>query len=169
MLPPVAGRSKPDIPGAEHAITSNEAFYLEQFPQRVVVVGGGYIAVEFAGIFNGLGAETHLLYRGDQVLRGFDEDVRNFAAAQIVHKGVRLHTHTDIRSIERHIDGSLTCSLTNGEALHCDAVMFATGPPAINRRAGAGRSRRSGARQRHHCYRSPVPHHGAWHLRPWAM
>ena len=118
---------KPDIPGAEHAITSNEAFYLEQFPQRVVVVGGGYIAVEFAGIFNGLGAETHLLYRGDQVLRGFDEDVRNFAAAQIVHKGVRLHTHTDIRSIERHIDGSLTCSLTSGEALHCDAVMFATG------------------------------------------
>ncbi|TVV43828.1 glutathione-disulfide reductase [Venatorbacter sp. C2-1] len=118
---------KPDIPGAELAITSNEAFYLDEFPKRVVVVGGGYIAVEFAGIFNGLGAEAHLLYRGEQILRGFDEGVRNFAASQIAHKGVRIHTQTDIRRIERLADGSLRCQLNNGDALDADCVMYATG------------------------------------------
>jgi len=118
---------KPDIPGAELAITSNEAFYLDEFPKRVVVVGGGYIAVEFAGIFNGLGAEAHLLYRGEQILRGFDEGVRNFAASQIAHKGVRIHTQTDIRRIEQLADGSLRCQLNNGDALDADCVMYATG------------------------------------------
>ncbi len=118
---------KPDIPGAELAITSNEAFYLDEFPKRVVVVGGGYIAVEFAGIFNGLGAEAHLLYRGEQILRGFDEGVRNFAASQIAHKGVRIHTQTDIRRIERLADCSLRCQLNNGDALDADCVMYATG------------------------------------------
>lgn len=118
---------RPDIPGAEYAITSNEAFYLEQFPRRVVVVGGGYIAVEFAGIFNGLGADTHLLYRGEQILRGFDQDVRDFAAEQIRSKGVQLHMHTDIQRIERLADNSLICHLQDGSQLACDTVMFATG------------------------------------------
>ena len=70
----------PEFPGSEHATTSNEVFDLAEFPKRVIVVGGGYIAVEFAGIFNGLGADTKLLYRRDQILRGFDGDVREFAA-----------------------------------------------------------------------------------------
>ena len=118
---------RPDIPGAEYGITSNEVFYLEEFPQRAVVVGGGYIAVEFAGIFNGLGADTHLLYRGEQILRGFDQGVREFAATQIAHKGVHIRTATDVHRIDRLADGSLRCQLSNGDMLDTDCVLFATG------------------------------------------
>jgi glutathione reductase (NADPH) len=80
----------PDIPGHEHTITSNQAFDLEALPARVAVIGGGYIACEFAGIFNGLGAETILIYRGDALLRGFDEDVRRMVTAELPKKGVDL-------------------------------------------------------------------------------
>jgi len=118
---------KPDVPGAEHAITSNEAFFLEQFPQRVIVVGGGYIAVEFAGIFNGLGAETTLMYRGEQILRGFDEGIRQFAAQQIAAKGVNILTDSDIKRIEKQPDGSLIATLKSGDTLAADAIMYATG------------------------------------------
>jgi glutathione reductase (NADPH) len=118
---------KPDVEGVEHAITSNEAFYLEQFPQRVIVVGGGYIAVEFAGIFNGLGADTTLLYRGDQILRGFDEGIRHFAAEQIAAKGVKINTHSDIQRIEKLTSGELSVTLKSGDTLVVDAVMYATG------------------------------------------
>lgn len=118
---------KPDVPGAEHAITSNEAFFLEQFPRRVIVVGGGYIAVEFAGIFNGLGAETTLMYRGEQILRGFDEGIRQFAAQQIAAKGVNILTHSDIERIEKQPDGSLIATLKSGDTLAADAIMYATG------------------------------------------
>lgn len=118
---------KPEIPGIELAITSNEAFYLESFPQRVVVVGGGYIAVEFAGIFNGLGAKTELLYRGEQILRGFDEGVRNFVAEQISAKGIAIRTNTDITAISRNAAGELECRLSNGDPLVADCVMYATG------------------------------------------
>src|SRR4051794_32920452 len=86
---------RPGIPGIEHSITSNEAFYLAHLPKRVAVVGGGYIALEFAGIFNGLGAKTHLLYRGAPVLRGFDDDVRNFIGEELKKKGIDLRTKTE--------------------------------------------------------------------------
>ena len=152
---------KPDVPGAELAITSNEAFYLDEFPKRVVVVGGGYIAVEFAGIFNGLGAETHLLYRGEQVLRGFDEGVRSFAASQIVHKGVRIHTKTDIRRIEQLADGSLRCQLNNGDALDADCVMYATGrkplTEGLNLEAQGVELRGDGSIVVDHFFRTAVP------------
>ncbi len=118
---------KPDVPGADLAITSNEAFYLETFPKRVVVVGGGYIAVEFAGIFNGLGSNVDLLYRGEQVLRGFDNGVRDFAAEQIAAKGINVRTNTDIKSIEKNAKGELVCALNNGESIVVDCVMYATG------------------------------------------
>lgn len=118
---------KPEIPGADFAITSNEAFYLEEFPKRVVVVGGGYIAVEFAGIFNGLGSKVDLVYRGDQILRGFDTNVREFAAEQVQAKGVNILTNTDIREIEKNENGELVCHLKNGEPLIADCVMYATG------------------------------------------
>ena len=114
---------KPDVPGADLAITSNEAFFLETFPQRVVVVGGGYIAVEFAGIFNGLGAETDLLYRGEQILRGFDSGVQAFAAEQIANKGIRIQTHADIEAISKNEQGELVCKLNNGDTLITDCVM----------------------------------------------
>lgn len=152
---------KPDIPGAELAITSNEAFYLEEFPKRVVVVGGGYIAAEFAGIFNGLGAETHLLYRGEQVLRGFDEGVRRFAASQITHKGVRIHTQTDILRIERLADGSLRCQLNNGDMLDTDCVMYATGrkplTEGLNLEAQGVDLRGDGSIVVDHFFRTAVP------------
>jgi glutathione reductase (NADPH) len=116
----------PDIPGIEHAITSNEAFHLESLPQHVTVVGGGYIAVEFAGIFNGLGRDVVQLYRGEQILRGFDGDVRHHLAEQIRRKGIDLRTEVNVRSIEKAGDG-LRLHLTDDTVLETGAVMFATG------------------------------------------
>jgi len=116
----------PDIPGIEHAITSNEVFHLPEMPKRIAIVGGGYIAVEFAGVFNGLGAETTLLYRGEQILRNFDDDVRNHLAEEIVKKGVDLRVETNVTNIEK-TDSGLALSLTDGSILEVDAVMFGTG------------------------------------------
>lgn len=116
----------PELPGIEHAITSNEAFHLEELPKRVVVVGGGYIAVEFAGIFNGLGADTIQLYRGPLFMRGFDDDLRNLLAEEMVKKGVDLRMNADIASIEKK-GGELQLTLTNGDVVETDAVMYATG------------------------------------------
>ncbi|GLQ07019.1 glutathione-disulfide reductase [Sneathiella chinensis] len=116
----------PDIPGIEHAISSNEAFHLETMPQRVVVVGGGYIAVEFAGIFNGLGADVIQLYRGEQILRGFDADVQNMVAQEITKKGVTLKTHANPAKIEKLAD-CLLITLEDGSTLEADAIMYATG------------------------------------------
>ena len=116
----------PDIPGKEHAISSNEAFYLEKLPERVIVVGGGYIAVEFAGIFNGLGADVTQLYRGPLFLRGFDEDVRNHLAGEMRKKGIDLKFESNIASIEK-TDGGLVATLEDGSVLETDLIMYATG------------------------------------------
>ena len=118
---------KPDIPGAEHAITSNEAFYLEQLPQRVLVVGGGYIAVEFASIFHGLGAKTSLLYRRDLFLRGFDESLRVHLRDEMEKKGVDLQFNSDIRRIDKQADATLKATLADGRVLETDCVFYATG------------------------------------------
>ena len=116
----------PEFPGSEYAISSNEVFDLEHFPQRLVVVGGGYIAVEFAGIFNGLGAEVTQLYRGPLFLRGFDEDIRTHAAQEIAKTGVDLRFDINVESISRTTDG-LSLSLTDGSTVAADAVLYATG------------------------------------------
>jgi len=116
----------PDIPGIEHAITSNEAFHLEQLPKRLAVVGGGYIAVEFAGIFNGMGVTTHLLYRGEQILRGFDLDIAGKLNEEMGKKGIDVRTLTNVTKIVKAEDG-LHLTLTDGSVLVVDAVMFATG------------------------------------------
>jgi glutathione reductase (NADPH) len=116
----------PQIPGIAHAITSNEAFHLPHLPKRVAVVGGGYIALEFAGIFNGLGAETHLLYRGDPLLRGFDADVRNFVGAELKKKGIDVRTRTVVEAIEKS-GAILRLILNGGGALEVDCVLYATG------------------------------------------
>lgn len=118
---------KPKIPGAELAITSNEAFFLPQLPPRVIVVGGGYIAVEFAGIFNGLGAQTTQLYRGDLFLRGFDQSVREHLRDEMQRKGVDLQFEADITRIDQQSDGSLAATLKDGRVLHADCVFYATG------------------------------------------
>jgi glutathione reductase (NADPH) len=116
----------PDVPGIEHAISSNEAFHLEELPKRVIVVGGGYIAVEFAGIFHGLGSEVIQLYRGEQILRGFDTDVQNVLAEEIRKKGIDVRTHSNPASIEKTNSG-LKVTLEDGSVLETDAVMYATG------------------------------------------
>ncbi|GAB4197603.1 MAG: glutathione-disulfide reductase [Wenzhouxiangellaceae bacterium] len=116
----------PDIPGRELAITSDEAFHLPQLPRRVVVVGGGYIAVEFACIFNGLGAEVTLVYRRDRILRGFDADIRQQAEVELARKGIRILHDADITEISGQ-ENDLTLHLNQGESLSCEQVMFATG------------------------------------------
>lgn len=116
----------PDFPGSEYAITSNEIFDLEEFPQRLVIVGGGYIAAEFAGIFNGLGADTTQLYRGPLFLRGFDVDIRAHAAREIANSGVDLRFEVNVTSITRE-SGRLQVALTDGTRLEADAVLYATG------------------------------------------
>lgn len=118
--------SRPDIPGIELSITSNEAFYLETLPRRVVIVGGGYIGVEFAGIFHGLGAEVHLLHRGDQVLRGFDGDIRRRLAEEMVKRGIDIRLQTGLSGIEMVEDG-LRATLVDGACLDADQVLYATG------------------------------------------
>ena len=117
----------PEIPGKEHAITSNEAFFLKELPRRVLVVGGGYIAVEFAGIFHGLGAQTSLLYRKDLFLRGFDRSVREHLRDELIKKGMDLQFNSDIVRIDKQADGTLAATLKDGRVLEADCVFYATG------------------------------------------
>ncbi|WP_332763106.1 glutathione-disulfide reductase [Pseudomonas koreensis] len=117
----------PEIPGSEHAIGSNEAFFLKELPKRVLVVGGGYIAVEFAGIFHGLGANTTLLYRGDLFLRGFDGAVRKHLHEELTKRGMDLQFNADIARIDKQADGSLKATLKDGRVLEADCVFYATG------------------------------------------
>lgn len=118
--------SVPHFPGRELVLTSDQMFDLEPFPRRLVVVGGGYIACEFASIFQGLGAQVTQLHRGEQVLRGFDEDVRAFLAQEVRKHGVDLRLRSDVASVAR--DGAgLAVTLSGGEVLPADAVLYATG------------------------------------------
>ena len=116
----------PDIVGREHVITSNEIFDLPVFPQRLLVVGGGYIASEFASIFNGLGSNVVQLYRGEQILRGFDDDIRQFTASEMRKHGVDLRVNTDVSRIMKTGEG-LDLSLADGSVLGADTVLYATG------------------------------------------
>jgi glutathione reductase (NADPH) len=115
-----------DLPGVEHAITSEEAFHLPELPRRILIAGGGYIAVEFAGIFAGLGVETTLIYRGPNILRGFDDDVRAHLAGEIEKRGIKVILGCQHTSIEKTESG-LVSHLGNGMTLEHDAIMFATG------------------------------------------
>ncbi|KAB7738527.1 glutathione-disulfide reductase [Parvibaculum sedimenti] len=124
-----------DVKGIEHAITSNEAFHLEELPNEIIVVGGGYIAVEFAGIFNGLGVKTGLLYRADRILRGFDEDLRIGLMDEMRKKGVDVRTHAHITEIERR-GGKLHVTLKDGTVIETGAVLYATGRKPHSRGLG---------------------------------
>lgn len=118
--------SIPDIPGKEHVISSNEVFFLETLPEKVVIVGGGYIAVEFAGIFNGFGVDTTLLYRGPLFLRGFDQDIREFLAEEMQKKGIKLKFETNLVSVEK-VNRQLQATLTDKSTLLADQILYATG------------------------------------------
>jgi len=114
------------VPGSEHAITSNEAFYLPALPRKVIILGGGYIGVEFAGIFHGLGAEVTQLYRGALFLRGFDYDIRETLAAEMKKRGIDLRFNCDIERIEKVGEG-LRAKLTDGTTITVDQILYATG------------------------------------------
>ena len=116
----------PAIPGIEHAITSNEALDLPRLPRRIVIVGGGYIAVEFAGIFHGLGAEVTLVIRGEELLTGFDDDLRVGLAQELRRRGLEIRARTQVTRIEKRAHG-FDLTTAQGETLSADLVMYATG------------------------------------------
>ncbi len=117
----------PELEGSEHAITSNEVFHLKELPKKVLVVGGGYIAVEFAGIFNGLGSEVMLSYRGPIFLRKFDMDIREKAAVEIAKKGVKLNFESNVIKITKLDNGMLETTFDNNNTFESDIVLYATG------------------------------------------
>ena len=116
----------PQVPGIEHVITSNEAFHLKTMPERVLIIGGGYIAVEFAGIFHGLGVQTTELYRGPLFLRGFDDDVRQVLGEEMRKKGIDLRFEVTVDKVER-TDAGLLATLSDGSSIEVDEIMYATG------------------------------------------
>ena len=116
----------PKFPGSDLAITSNEVFHLPSLPEKVIVVGGGYIGVEFAGIFHGLGTKTTQLYRGDLFLRGFDQDIRLTLADEMRKRGIDLRFNTDITKIEKN-GTDLKATLTDGQTIEAEQILYATG------------------------------------------
>jgi glutathione reductase (NADPH) len=125
----------PPIPGREYAITSNEAFHLQSLPRRALVVGGGYIALEFASIFQGLGVQTTLSYRGKRLLRGFDADLGERIADEMRHRGLTIHFGGEPASIIKHADCLEVC-YTDGPHQKTDLVLFATGRRPVSANLG---------------------------------
>jgi glutathione reductase (NADPH) len=119
----------PEFPGSEHALSSNEMFFLDKLPSSAVVVGGGYIAVEFAGILNGLGVETHLVYRGPKLLKSFDAEMSDKVTQGMSAKGVNIHLNTEIIQISKTAD-QLSVALNTGATLDTELVLYATGRQA---------------------------------------
>ncbi len=126
---------KPDLPGAEHAITSNEAFDLDELPKSITVIGGGYIAVEFASIFNGLGVKTTLAYRGPSVLRGFDDDVRASLTEALAARGIDVRLNVSPTNIDKNADG-YNLTFDDGSTIETGLVMFATGRAPLTQSLG---------------------------------
>ena len=153
--------SVPAFPGSDLVITPDEAFYLDTFPERVVIIGGGYIAVEFAGIFKGLGADATLLYRGPLFLRGFDGGIREFVAEELRAKGVTLRFDTQVESITR-VEGGLAVRTQAGDLLEADVVLCATGrdpnTQGLNLSAAGVETGPSGSVRVDAEYRTNVPH-----------
>ena len=125
----------PDVPGIEHAISSNEALDLPKLPRRIIIVGGGYIAVEFAGIFQGLGTEVTQIIRGEDLLTGFDDDVRVALALEMRERGVTIHTRTHVTRIEKG-RGGITATTSFGEEISADHILYATGRRPNTRNMG---------------------------------
>ncbi|KQN40504.1 glutathione reductase [Sphingomonas sp. Leaf407] len=117
----------PSCPGAEHGITSNEAFHLDAIPKRILIAGAGYIANEFAGVFHQLGAHVVLINRSDVILRGYDESIRDRLLQISMTKGIEFRFHAEFEGIEKGDDGCLTVRMSNHEPVTVDMVMFATG------------------------------------------
>ncbi|PRY94004.1 glutathione-disulfide reductase [Donghicola tyrosinivorans] len=118
---------RPDMPGAELGIVSDDIFHLPEMPKRILIVGGGYIACEFAGIMNGLGVETTLYYRGAQILRGFDDEARGLIADEMRDNGIDIHTGTNVLEMKKTDSGAIWTKGSNGHEAEFDVVLFATG------------------------------------------
>ena len=146
----------PEVPGAGHAITSNEAFHLEELPKSIVIVGGGYIAVEFAGIFNGLGVDTTLLYRGPKILRGFDEELRDHLTEELFKRGIDVRVQCRHRRHRQGLVGATTVTLKDGSTVETGVVMFATGRSPNTKRARPGGRRREAGRARARSWSTPI-------------
>ena len=116
----------PEIEGKEHVITSNEVFDLKNLPQRILIVGGGYIASEFSGIFNGLGVDVTQVYRGNRILRGFDSDIRNHLTESMIFRGIDIKCCTNVIKCKKN-SNRLTVTLSNGSIIETDCVLYATG------------------------------------------
>lgn len=127
---------RPDLPGIEHAITSDEAFFLEELPKSILIVGGGYIGVEFAGIFNGLGVDVTIAQRSAHILRGFDSDIIEHLTAEYDKKGIRIEHYMQMAKIEKLGDGKLSVLMTDGETLTTDMVMVTAGRDSNTRGIG---------------------------------
>jgi glutathione reductase (NADPH) len=138
ILIAVGGRANPhpSLPGAEHCITSNEAFHLAELPKAIAIVGGGYIAVEFANIFHGLGVATTLIYRGKEILQGFDDEIRHELHQAMVRKGIDLRCEELVTEVEQREGGRLAAHLAGGEVLEVDQVMLAIGRKANTENLG---------------------------------
>jgi glutathione reductase (NADPH) len=150
------------IPGIEHVISSNEVFHLDELPKRIVIQGGGYIALEFACIFAGFGSDVTVIYRGDNILRGFDEDVRAHVRAEMEREGITVLTGCTVTKVDRH-GKEFTTHLTNGSSLASEKVMFAIGrhPNVANlglEKAGVAINPRNGGIAVDNFSRSSVPH-----------
>jgi glutathione reductase (NADPH) len=152
----------PVIPGIEHVISSDEAFHLPKLPKRIVIQGGGYIALEFASIFNGLGSDVMLVYRGDNILRGFDEDVRVHVRREMEKAGINILTGCTIKKVERFGD-AFSSHLSSGSSLSSDQVMFAIGRhPSVTglglEKAGVALNPMNGGIEVDEYSRTNVPH-----------
>lgn len=156
----------PEIPGREHVVTSNEMFDLAPFPNRLLVVGGGYIACEFASIFNGLGSQVTLIHRRDKVLTGFDEDVRSFIASEMAKTGVNLQLGQEVAGIDKTADGLLVRLKNAGQASEAsfvvDTVLYATGrspnTSGLGLEAAGIALGKAGAIEVNSHYQTSVPH-----------
>lgn len=125
----------PEFPGSQYALSSNEMFFLERLPETAVVVGGGYIALEFAGILNGLGVSTNLIYRGQRLLKSFDSEMTDKVELGMRSKGVKIHLNTKVDSIE-FVNESHDVFLTDGRCISADLVLYATGRRANTNHLG---------------------------------
>ncbi len=150
------------IPGIEHVISSNEAFHLPALPKRIVIQGGGYIALEFACIFAGFGSDVTLVYRGENILRGFDEDVRTHLRSEMEREGITILTGCTVDKVDKHGE-EFTTHLSNGSSIASDRVMFAIGrhPAVANlglEKIGVAINPRNGGIAVDHFSRTSVPH-----------
>jgi glutathione reductase (NADPH) len=149
------------IPGIEHVISSNEAFHLTELPKRIVIQGGGYIALEFAGIFSGFGSDVTVIYRGDNILRGFDEDVRTHLRSEMEKQGITILTGCTVAKVDKH-GHEFTSHLSNGSSIASEKVMFAIGrhPNVVNlglEKAGVAINPNNGGIAVDHSSKTSVP------------